>query len=91
MPADAAIERSPVLPGLGVWRGHRRRATRLLDAAGISVPRRGPRRQDPDVRGLSGRCGGTGEMWARRVARVRTAPVVRRGVSRTPGGRTDTD
>ena len=32
------------------WRGHRQRIIRLLYAAGISAPRRAPRRHNPDIR-----------------------------------------
>lgn len=34
------------------WRGHRQRIIRLLYAAGISAPRRGPRQRNPDIRRL---------------------------------------
>ncbi|MEP6298455.1 MAG: hypothetical protein ABJ382_14100, partial [Ilumatobacter sp.] len=34
------------------WRGHRQRIIRLLHAAGISAPRRGPRQRNPDIRHL---------------------------------------
>lgn len=34
------------------WRGHRQRIIRLLYAANISVPRRGPRQRNPDIRRL---------------------------------------
>ncbi len=34
------------------WRGHRQRIIRLLYAAGISVPRRGPKSFNPDIRRL---------------------------------------
>jgi 3-methyladenine DNA glycosylase/8-oxoguanine DNA glycosylase len=34
------------------WRGHRQRIVRLLFAAGISAPRRAPRRANPDIRRL---------------------------------------
>jgi 3-methyladenine DNA glycosylase/8-oxoguanine DNA glycosylase len=34
------------------WRGHRQRVVRLLFAAGISAPRRAPRRANPDIRRL---------------------------------------
>lgn len=32
------------------WRGHRQRIIRLLYAAGVSAPRRGPRARNPDIR-----------------------------------------
>jgi 3-methyladenine DNA glycosylase/8-oxoguanine DNA glycosylase len=34
------------------WRGHRQRIVRLLHAAGVGVPRRGPRSFNPDIRRL---------------------------------------
>lgn len=34
------------------WRGHRQRIVRLLFAVGVSVPRRGPRAYNPDIRRL---------------------------------------
>ena len=34
------------------WRGHRQRVIRLLYAAGITAPRRGPRAVNPDIRRL---------------------------------------
>ena len=37
---------------LAPWGGHRQRVVRLLYAAGVSVPRRGPRSFNPDIRRL---------------------------------------
>lgn len=37
---------------LAPWAGHRQRVVRLLYAAGVSVPRRGPRSFNPDIRRL---------------------------------------
>ena len=37
---------------LAPWAGHRQRIIRLLFAAGVSVPRRGPRAFNPDIRRL---------------------------------------
>jgi 3-methyladenine DNA glycosylase/8-oxoguanine DNA glycosylase len=37
---------------LDPWSGHRQRIIRLLFAAGVSVPRRGPRAYNPDIRRL---------------------------------------
>ena len=34
------------------WRGHRQRIIRLLFAAGVTAPRRGPRQRNPDIRRL---------------------------------------
>ncbi len=34
------------------WRGHRQRIVRLLSTVGVSVPRRGPRAYNPDIRPL---------------------------------------
>lgn len=34
------------------WRGHRQRIIRLIYAAGIAAPRRGPRQRNPDIRRL---------------------------------------
>lgn len=34
------------------WRGHRQRIIRMLFAAGITAPRRGPRARNPDIRRL---------------------------------------
>jgi 3-methyladenine DNA glycosylase/8-oxoguanine DNA glycosylase len=41
-----------MLGHLEPWRGHRQRIIRLLFAAGISAPRRGPRQRNPDIRRL---------------------------------------
>jgi 3-methyladenine DNA glycosylase/8-oxoguanine DNA glycosylase len=37
---------------LAPWTGHRQRVIRLLSAAGVSLPRRGPRAFNPDIRRL---------------------------------------
>lgn len=37
---------------LAPWTGHRQRIVRLLRTAGVSVPRRGPRAANPDIRRL---------------------------------------
>ena len=37
---------------LAPWSGHRQRIIRLLFTAGVSVPRRGPRSVNPDIRRL---------------------------------------
>ena len=37
---------------LSPWTGHRQRIVRLLHAAGVTVPRRGPRSFNPDIRRL---------------------------------------
>jgi 3-methyladenine DNA glycosylase/8-oxoguanine DNA glycosylase len=37
---------------LAPWSGHRQRIIRLLFAAGVSAPRRGPRMRNPDIRRL---------------------------------------
>ena len=41
-----------MLAHLEPWRGHRQRIVRLLFAAGVDVPRRGPKRANPDIRRL---------------------------------------